>query len=75
MISSTTSTVKHIVASALLLAVLGSCTTVLVRTTGAEGITEDPTERTAGAVVEAVRRRACWGSCSRCLGRGPRQPM
>ncbi len=52
MISSTTSTVKHIVASALLLAVLGSCTTVLVRTTGAEGITEDPTERTAGAVVE-----------------------
>ena len=52
MISSTTSTVKHIFASALLLAVLGSCTTVLVRTTGAEGITEDPTERTAGAVVE-----------------------
>ena len=52
MISSTTSKVKHIVASALLLAVLGSCTTVLVRTTGAEGITEDPTERTAGAVVE-----------------------
>ena len=52
MISSTTSTVKHIVASALLLAALGSCTTVLVRTTGAEGITEDPTERTAGAVVE-----------------------
>ena len=52
MISSITSTVKHIVASALLLAALGSCTTVLVRTTGAEGITEDPTERTAGAVVE-----------------------
>ena len=52
MISSTTTTVKHIVASALLLAALGSCTTVLVRTTGAEGITEDPTERTAGAVVE-----------------------
>ena len=24
----------------------------MVRTTGAEGITEDPTERTAGAVVE-----------------------
>jgi osmotically-inducible protein OsmY len=52
MISSITSTVKHIVASALLLAALGSCTTVLVRTTGAEGITEDPTARTAGAVVE-----------------------
>ncbi|MEJ6679457.1 MAG: BON domain-containing protein [OM182 bacterium] len=52
MISSITTTVKHIVASALLLAALGSCTTVLVRTTGAEGITEDPTARTAGAVVE-----------------------
>ena len=52
MISSITTTVKHIVASALLLAALGSCTAVLVRTTGAEGITEDPTARTAGAVVE-----------------------
>ena len=52
MISSITSTVKHIVTSALLLAALGSCTAVLVRTTGAEGITEDPTARTAGAVVE-----------------------
>jgi osmotically-inducible protein OsmY len=31
---------------------LSSCTSVLVQTTGAEGIVEDPTERTAGAVVE-----------------------
>lgn len=31
---------------------LSSCTSVLVHTTGAEGIVEDPTERTAGAVVE-----------------------
>ena len=52
MILSITSTAKHIFTSALLLAFLGSCTTILVRTTGAEGITEDPTERTAGAVVE-----------------------
>ncbi|MDA1371606.1 MAG: BON domain-containing protein [Proteobacteria bacterium] len=29
-----------------------SCTTILVRTTGEQGIQEDPTERTAGAVVE-----------------------
>lgn len=29
-----------------------SCTSILVRTTGAQGIQEDPTERTAGAVVE-----------------------
>jgi osmotically-inducible protein OsmY len=29
-----------------------SCTTVLVQTTGEEGMVEDPTERTAGAVVE-----------------------
>lgn len=32
--------------------VLSSCTTILTETTGAEGIQEDPTERTAGAVVE-----------------------
>ncbi len=35
--------------SALLLA---SCTTILTETTGDAGIQEDPTERTAGAVVE-----------------------
>ena len=29
-----------------------SCTSILVRTTGEQGIQEDPTERTAGAVVE-----------------------
>ncbi|PCH62539.1 MAG: phospholipid-binding protein [SAR86 cluster bacterium] len=29
-----------------------SCTTVLVRTTGTNGIQEDPTKRTAGAIVE-----------------------
>lgn len=52
MILSITSTAKHIFASALLLVFFASCTTILVRTTGAEGITEDPTERTAGAVVE-----------------------
>lgn len=32
--------------------VLSSCTTILVETTGEAGIQEDPTERTAGAVVE-----------------------
>lgn len=31
---------------------LSSCTTILVETTGDAGIQEDPTERTAGAVVE-----------------------
>lgn len=31
---------------------LNSCTTILVKTTGEAGIQEDPTERTAGAVVE-----------------------
>lgn len=35
-----------------LLASLANCTTVLVRTTGDEGMVEDPTERTAGALVE-----------------------
>jgi len=29
-----------------------SCTTILVHTTGSEGIQEDPTERTAGTIVE-----------------------
>ena len=29
-----------------------SCTTILVETTGEQGISEDPTERTAGARVE-----------------------
>ena len=37
----------------IMLALLtSSCTTILVNTTGEEGISEDPTERTAGAVVE-----------------------
>ena len=36
----------------LLLIVSSSCTTILVQTTGEQGIQEDPTERTAGAVVE-----------------------
>lgn len=31
---------------------LSSCTSILVQTTGSQGIVEDPTERTAGAVVE-----------------------
>jgi len=34
------------------LLLLTSCTTILVGTTGADGIQEDPTERTTGAVVE-----------------------
>lgn len=42
---------RALLASALAL-LLSSCTSVLVQTTGAEGIVEDPTERTAGAVVE-----------------------
>jgi len=36
----------------MLLLVTSSCSTILVRTTGSEGIREDPSERTAGAVVE-----------------------
>ncbi|PCJ25092.1 MAG: phospholipid-binding protein [SAR86 cluster bacterium] len=36
----------------LFLLLLSSCTTILVRTTGEQGITEDPTKRTTGAVVE-----------------------
>lgn len=36
----------------LLLIASSSCTTILVQTTGEQGIQEDPTERTAGAVVE-----------------------
>ena len=36
----------------LLLTTMSSCTAILVETTGSEGIQEDPTERTAGAVVE-----------------------
>lgn len=42
---------RALLASAFAL-LLSSCTSVLVQTTGAEGIVEDPTERTAGAVVE-----------------------
>lgn len=39
---------------ALILVILftSSCTTILVNTTGEEGISEDPTERTTGAVIE-----------------------
>ncbi|MFK7865188.1 MAG: BON domain-containing protein [Pseudohongiellaceae bacterium] len=37
---------------ASILVVLSSCATILTETTGEQGITEDPTERTAGAVVE-----------------------
>lgn len=37
---------------AALLLLTSSCTTILVETTGEQGITEDPTERTAGARVE-----------------------
>ena len=36
----------------LLILIITSCTTILVRTTGDQGIQEDPTERTAGAIVE-----------------------
>lgn len=36
----------------LLLLAMSSCTAILVETTGEQGIQEDPTERTAGAVVE-----------------------
>lgn len=38
--------------SILLLLAMSSCTAILVETTGEQGIQEDPTERTAGAVVE-----------------------
>lgn len=43
---------SHILALFISLSLLGSCTTILVETTGEAGIQEDPTERTAGAVVE-----------------------
>ena len=36
----------------LAMLIITSCTSILVRTTGDQGIQEDPTERTAGAVVE-----------------------
>lgn len=35
-----------------LLVTLASCTSILVQTSGEDGIQEDPTERTAGAIVE-----------------------
>ncbi|MCH7815466.1 MAG: BON domain-containing protein [Proteobacteria bacterium] len=41
----------HILALMLLL-VTSSCTAILVKTTGEQGIQEDPTKRTAGAIVE-----------------------
>lgn len=36
----------------MLVLAASSCTSILVRTTGQQGIQEDPTERTAGSVVE-----------------------
>ena len=36
----------------LLALTLSSCTTILVETTGDQGLQEDPTERTTGAIVE-----------------------
>ena len=36
----------------LLIFLTSSCTTILVKTTGEQGISEDPTERTTGAVIE-----------------------
>ncbi|MBT3531311.1 MAG: BON domain-containing protein [Gammaproteobacteria bacterium] len=42
---------RHFLLITLML-VTTSCTSILVRTTGGQGIEEDPTERTAGAVVE-----------------------
>ena len=41
---------KNLILSFALL--ITSCTTILVSTTGEQGLTEDPTERTAGAVIE-----------------------
>ena len=38
--------------SLMLILLTTSCTSILVRTTGEQGIQENPTERTAGAVVE-----------------------
>ena len=46
-----TSLRKHLLMVAALL-LTTSCTTILVETTGEQGISEDPTERTAGARVE-----------------------
>lgn len=46
-----TSLKKHALLVAALL-LITSCTTILVETTGEQGISEDPTERTAGARVE-----------------------
>jgi osmotically-inducible protein OsmY len=40
------------VLAVLILLLTTSCTAILVRTTGDQGIQEDPTERTAGAMVE-----------------------
>ena len=36
----------------LILVTLASCSTILVNTTNRDGMQEDPTERTAGAIVE-----------------------
>lgn len=46
-----TSSKKHLLLVAVLL-LTTSCTTILVKTTGEQGISEDPSERTAGARVE-----------------------
>lgn len=51
MIPATTLKITRLFMLALVL-FSASCTTVLVQTTGEEGMVEDPTERTAGAVVE-----------------------
>ena len=40
------------VSTLILLFISCSCTTILVQTTGEEGIQEDPGERTAGAMLE-----------------------
>lgn len=47
----TLKSLKHYLLLATLL-LTTSCTTILVETTGEQGISEDPTERTAGARVE-----------------------
>ena len=51
MIPATTLKITRLFMLALVL-FSASCTTVLLQTTGEEGMVEDPTERTAGAVVE-----------------------
>lgn len=52
MIAITGQSITRALLASVFALLLSSCTSVLVQTTGAEGIVEDPTERTAGAVVE-----------------------